>query len=82
MNKALTGSGLTVVTLNPPEGTPTIDWSDHLNYWNHGYPAVLLSNAFITPSPNYHSPGDTIDTLDFNKTAALVKGLYHAVIKF
>ncbi len=82
MNKAIEAGGPAIVTLNPPEGTPTLDWSDHMNYWNHGYTAVLLSNAFITPSPNYHSPRDTIDTLDFDKIAALVSALYHATIRF
>lgn len=80
MGKALAGSGLVIVTLNPPEGTPTIDWSDHLNYWNHGYPAVLVSNAFLTPNANYHSPRDTIDTLDFRKMAQLVGGVYYALL--
>lgn len=67
---------VTAVALNPPAGTPTIDWSDHRNYWKEGYPAVLISNAFIAHNPNYHSPQDTIDTLDFDKMAEIVKGVY------
>jgi hypothetical protein len=67
---------VTAVALNPPADTPTIDWSDHRNYWKEGYPAVLISNAFIAHNPNYHQPQDTIDTLDFNKMAEIVKGVY------
>lgn len=68
------------VALNLPADTPTIDWSDHRSYWKQGYPAVLISNAFIAHNPNYHQPQDTIDTLDFNKMSEIVKGVYQALV--
>lgn len=71
--------GIVVVVLNPSEDTPGIDWSDHLNYWNCGYPAVFISNFFVSPNPNYHQPADTINTLDFGKMAQIVKGIYRAL---
>jgi hypothetical protein len=72
--------GLNIVTLNPSENSTIIDWSDHLNFWNQGYRAVVISNAFITPNPNYHNAADKIETLDFKKMAALARGLYQAII--
>jgi hypothetical protein len=71
--------GLNVVASNPPGNSIAIDWSDHLNFWNRGYRAVVISNALATPNPNYHSPADTIDTLDFKKMAVLAKGIYRAI---
>ena len=69
-------TGISVANLNLPPGTQGMDWSDHRNYWNHGWPAVMLTNYFVCPSPYYHKPTDTIDALDFDKIAGIVKGLY------
>ncbi|MCP5103391.1 MAG: M28 family peptidase [bacterium] len=73
--------GLGVVPLALPKDTKGVDWSDHMNYWGYNYPAVLISNFFICPNSNYHQPGDTIDHLDFNKIAELVKGLYGIIVE-
>lgn len=72
---------LAVVVLNPPRDTEGIDWSDHLNFWNHDYPGVMITNYFVCPNPHYHRPADTMDHLDFDKIALIVRGLYNALIK-
>jgi hypothetical protein len=74
-------SGISVLAINPPEGTEGIDYSDHLNFWKHGYRAVMITNFFLCPSPHYHNPEDTIDRLDFDKIAEIVKGLYGALCR-
>ncbi len=39
-------------------------WSDHGSFWKHGYPAALLvAEEQEHWNPNWHTPGDTIDTL-------------------
>ncbi len=53
-----------------------IDFSDHLNYWNFGYPAVMLTNTSFYRNKNYHTKNDTIETLDFNKMSAVIEQLY------
>jgi hypothetical protein len=68
-----------IVALNLPMDITGIDFSDHLNFWNYRYPAVMISNAYVCPSPNYHKPVDTIDTLDFKKMAYIINGVYRAV---
>ncbi len=72
-------SKLAVLALNLPADTPGVDFSDHLNFWNQGYAAVMVTNFFISPNPNYHKPSDTMSSLDFDKIGEIVKGIYHAL---
>ncbi len=73
-------SPLEIISLSAPRRTATLDYSDHLNFWKFGYPALLVSNYYVSHNPNYHSPDDTIDTLDFGKMAEIVNGLYRVVL--
>ena len=36
----------------------------HLPYWEQGFPAVMVTDTAFLRNPNYHSPTDTLDTLD------------------
>lgn len=54
--------------------------SDHKNYWNFGYPALMISDTAKVRNPNYHESTDTIDTLNFEKMAEVVNCTYRAVI--
>jgi hypothetical protein len=74
-------SSIAVLALNLPMGTTGMDFSDHLNYWENNYPAVMITNFLVCPNFNYHKPTDTIDKLNFEKIAEIVKGLYSALVK-
>jgi hypothetical protein len=74
-------SDIHAAAVNPPPETPGIDFSDHLNFWKQGYKAVMITNFLVCPNLHYHQPGDTIDKLDFNRMAEIVKGLYGALCK-
>jgi Zn-dependent M28 family amino/carboxypeptidase len=76
------GSDLQFAYAAVPRHTPTIDFSDHLNYWNHHYPALLISNCFVTLNPSYHSPADTIESLDFTNMALLTHSLLYTLKHF
>jgi hypothetical protein len=41
---------------------------------------VMITNTAFFRNPHYHLESDTIDTLDFDKMAEVVKGVYWAVI--
>ncbi len=56
--------------------------SDHRSYWAQGYPAVMINNSSFLRNPNYHTPNDTIDTLDFARMAEVVKGTFAAIKGF
>lgn len=56
-----------VLTLSVPtlgRLTPDLMRSDHLSFWRKGIGAVLVTDTANFRNPNYHQPGDTIDTLD------------------
>ena len=56
--------------------------SDHINYWQMGIPAVMISDTAYIRNPNYHELTDTIDTLDFYKMGETVKATYNAIVDF
>jgi hypothetical protein len=71
---------LPIVSANAPRSTPGIDFSDHLNYWAFGYPAVMLTDTAFDRNPNYHATGDTPDTLEYQRMAKLVHQIDSAVM--
>lgn len=62
-----------------PASIPGMDLSDHTSFIRSGYPAIMISDTGFYRNKNYHSPDDTIDTINFkfmadvilNSTAAL-----------
>lgn len=75
-------SGLPVVSINAPKNMRGIDLSDHRNYWKMGYNAVMITNTAFFRNPNYHQPSDTPETLDFERMAKVVQGVYWAIYSF
>jgi hypothetical protein len=49
--------------------------SDHWSFWQEGYPALMVSDTAMFRNPHYHELSDTIDTLDFDRMARVVRGL-------
>lgn len=70
------GSRLPVESLNAPPTIGGIDLSDHRNYWEEGYPAVMITDTAFMRNDNYHTAGDTADTLDYRRMAMVVQDLY------
>jgi Zn-dependent M28 family amino/carboxypeptidase len=54
---------------------PATRLSDHASFWDAGWPAVMVTDTAFFRNPNYHQPGDSIETLDFRFMANLVKSL-------
>jgi hypothetical protein len=73
-------SKLPVYSINAPRWVPGIDFSDHRNYWDAGYDAVMITDTAFYRNPNYHTPHDTPDTLDYTRMAMVVQGVYAAVL--
>ncbi len=72
---------IAVEQISAPRNLTGIDFSDHRNYWECGYDAVMITDTAFYRNPNYHQDSDTIDTLDFDRMAQVVKGVYFAVVK-
>ncbi len=73
-------SPLPVYSINAPQTVPGIDFSDHRNYWQAGYPAVMLTDTAFYRNKNYHTEQDTPETLDYRRMALVVEGIYAAVL--
>ncbi|HST22093.1 MAG TPA: M28 family peptidase, partial [Blastocatellia bacterium] len=73
-------SSLPVYSINAPRLVPGIDYSDHLNYWRAGYNALMISDTAFYRNNRYHTMQDTPDTLDYNRMAMVVQGVYSAVL--
>jgi len=58
-----------------------IDASDHRNYWSRGWRAVMVTDTAYERNLNYHTIHDTADTLDYRHMAAVVDGVYSAVVR-
>lgn len=71
-----------VYSINAPAFVPGIDRSDHKNFWAEDYPAVMVTDTAEFRNPNYHSPGDTPETLDYDRMAVVVQGLYRLATGF
>lgn len=73
-------SPLPVYSINAPRWIPGVDFSDHLNYWKAGYPAMMITDTAFYRNPHYHTIHDTPDTLDYQRLAMVVQGVYAAIV--
>ncbi len=83
MKKALRSAArLPVHSINaPPKLVVGVDWSDHLNYRDNGYPGVMLTDTAHLRNRNYHTADDTADRLDYERMARVVEAVYVAVLE-
>ncbi|MEI8294710.1 MAG: M28 family peptidase [bacterium] len=58
---------------------PEMRFSDHLCYWDEGYPALMLTDTALFRNPNYHKHTDTVETLDFEAMESITKNLVPAM---
>jgi Zn-dependent M28 family amino/carboxypeptidase len=62
-----------------PELVSDIGRSDHWSFWQEGYPALMVTDTAPFRYPYYHTPDDTPDKIDFERTARVVRGLGYAI---
>ena len=58
-----------------PEAMSDIGRSDHWPFWQEGYPALMVTDTAPFRYAHYHTPEDTVDKIDFERTARVVRGL-------
>lgn len=75
-------SDLAVHSVNAPEIFPDIANSDHINYWKHGFPAMLLSDTTTYRNKHHNTVNDTAEKLNYTAMARVVQGLYQTIIDF
>lgn len=68
--------GLKVVSLVSPDDLfikPNLMRSDHASFWLGGYEALMLTDGGNFRNPLYHTPNDTIGSLNFSFMSKIVK---------
>ncbi|MCA9248678.1 MAG: M28 family peptidase [Planctomycetales bacterium] len=58
-----------------PRHLAGVGWSDHWSFWQHGYPAVMVTDTALFRYPHYHRASDTPDKIDYERMALVVEGL-------
>ncbi len=72
---------LPVHSMSAPKSFPGLDFSDHLNFWDQGYTAVMITDTAFYRNFAYHTADDTLQRLDFDRMANVVLGVYEAVVQ-
>jgi Zn-dependent M28 family amino/carboxypeptidase len=72
-------AGIDVQVIHFPLPESLAGLSDQRNYWKFGYPALMINDTAFIRNPNYHTPNDTIETLDFAKMTEVVNCSYRAI---
>jgi Zn-dependent M28 family amino/carboxypeptidase len=64
----------------PGDGSvlPETRLSDHSNFWDRGYPALMLTDTSFLRNPHYHQASDTPGTLDYPFLARVSAGVCRA----
>ena len=58
---------------------PGVSWSDHLSFWRHGYPALMVTDTAFYRYPYYHTAWDTPDKVDYDTMTRVTDGLFVAI---
>jgi hypothetical protein len=67
-------------TFKGPKFLPGIDFSDHLNYWNFGFSALMITDTSFYRNQNYHQSTDTMETLDIGRMAKVIDGIVIGIL--
>jgi hypothetical protein len=78
--KTMERTSVGVETLRAPSLAVNVHLSDHINYSKFGYQAIMITDTSFYRNPHYHKSSDSVETLDFEKMAEVVKGLYWSII--
>jgi hypothetical protein len=58
-----------------PGDWPGIGWSDQWSFWQEGYPGIMVTDTAPFRYPYYHTPNDTVDKVNLDRTARVVEGI-------
>ncbi len=53
--------------------------SDHENYWEFGYSAVMVTNTAFFRNHNYHTEEDKLERLNLSKMGLVIDGVFRSI---
>lgn len=65
-----------------PKALQGIDFSDHRNYWEFGYDALMITNTAFYRNDNYHQITDKLETLDIERMCRVIDQVYLSVLEY
>ena len=65
-----------------PQSIEQLSASDHLNYWQFGFNAIMVTDTAYFRNPNYHKKSDTLDTLNIEKLKYVVEIVVDSINNF
>jgi Zn-dependent M28 family amino/carboxypeptidase len=71
-----------IETIAMPRIVPGVSFSDHYQYWDQGYPALMITDTAFLRNHDYHTENDTSDKLDYDKMAIIVEKIYKIPFSF
>lgn len=74
-------TSIPVEALSAPRMIPGVDFSDQLNFWKAGIPAVMLTDTAFNRNPHYHTAFDLPQTLNYEKMAEVTKGVVATLLR-
>jgi hypothetical protein len=74
--KMLSTRTIPVHSFRAPAWLAPVHLSDHLSFRRLGLPGVQITDTAFMRNANYHTAGDTPDTLDYERMALLVQALH------
>ena len=63
-----------------PSFVSAMEFSDHVNYWKFGIPAMMITDTASFRNKHYHTHGDSLKTLNIGKMANVVDGLAYSLM--
>lgn len=63
-----------------PAAVAGVDFSDHLNYWQLGISALMITDTSFFRNHHYHQAGDQLETLDLARLSKVVDGVLAALL--
>ncbi|WP_276481783.1 M28 family peptidase [Paraflavitalea pollutisoli] len=63
-----------------PAAVTGVDYSDHMNYWQMGISALMITDTSFFRNHHYHQAGDKLETLDITRLSKVVDGVLSAML--
>lgn len=73
---------INVYGLSLPKRVQGVEWSDHMNFWNFNFPAIMLTDTAFYRYPYYHHNEDTYDKISYLELAKISLGLKNVLLHY